>query len=401
MKALAPAPGAPVHPGLPRVFWFLWLGTLLNRLGTFVQPFLAIYLADERKLGIDAVGRILSLVGLGALGAGPVGGMLADRLGRRSAMAVTTAAAAMAMLALGVTRGGTLIAGCAFALGFFGNMYAPVCAAIIADIVPPEHRQRAYSLRYWAANIGFAVAPVLAGLIASRSYWLLFVGDAATTMALGALVVAVVPETMPGARRGAERSAQRLATPYRHGAFMKFVLISSLVMLVFQQVGCTLPIDIRSHSIGQRQFGALIALNGVLIALAQPYVAALVNRIPRVHAMAVGAALTGVGFGLPGVVAPSVPCYAAAILVWTLGEMAVAGATPSIVADFAPAHLRGSYQGALQLGSGFAAFAAPVVGSFVLGRFGADTLWRSCLLAGLVAALSYVVVVQRGDRVAT
>ena len=30
--------------GFPRTFWLLWAGTIVNRLGGFVIPFLALYL---------------------------------------------------------------------------------------------------------------------------------------------------------------------------------------------------------------------------------------------------------------------------------------------------------------------------------------------------------------------
>jgi hypothetical protein len=55
VTALAPAARAFVDTrlgGLPRAFWFLWTGTLVNRLGTMVLPFLALYLTDERGISV-------------------------------------------------------------------------------------------------------------------------------------------------------------------------------------------------------------------------------------------------------------------------------------------------------------------------------------------------------------
>ncbi|MEV7028488.1 MFS transporter, partial [Kitasatospora sp. NPDC093558] len=34
--------------GLPAAFWWLWVSTLVNRLGTFAVPFLTLYLTMER-----------------------------------------------------------------------------------------------------------------------------------------------------------------------------------------------------------------------------------------------------------------------------------------------------------------------------------------------------------------
>jgi MFS family permease len=384
--------------GLPRAFWVLWVGTLLNRIGSFVQPFLALYLVGQRGMSVERAGDIVALVGLGWLGAGPAGGALADRLGRRAAMAITTTTAALAMVALGIARQPAVVAACALALGLFGGMYGPVCAAIVADVVAPADRQRAYGLRYWAANIGFAIAPALAGLIATRSYATLFIADGATTLVFGAIVVAFVPETRPDAPREPIRRAAGLVAPYRDGPFAAFVLVSFVIALVFQQVGSTLPMDIQEHAIGARTFGLLIAVNGAMIVVLQPYASGLTSRWPRASVVAIGAILTGAGFGLPGLLPATIACYAASIGLWTLGEIAMAGVTPAIVADFAPAHLRGGYHGAFQLGAGAAAFLAPLFGTFVLRRFGSDALWRSCLAVGLAAAAGYRFTVRDRTR---
>ncbi len=47
--------------GLPRSFWALWAGALVNRVGTFVVPFLALYLTQRRHLAVSAAGFVVSL----------------------------------------------------------------------------------------------------------------------------------------------------------------------------------------------------------------------------------------------------------------------------------------------------------------------------------------------------
>src|SRR5450755_2041863 len=90
--------------GLPRAYWVLWSGMLVNRLGSFVVPFLALYLTRVRGLSIGAAGVIVALWGAGSLASGPIGGILTDRVGRRSTLLAGTALGALAMLHLGVAR---------------------------------------------------------------------------------------------------------------------------------------------------------------------------------------------------------------------------------------------------------------------------------------------------------
>jgi hypothetical protein len=78
-------------PGLSRTYWMLWSGMLLNRLGGGVFFLLGIYLTRERGLSSERAGLVISLYAAGGLFAGPVGGALADRIGRRATLLAGTA----------------------------------------------------------------------------------------------------------------------------------------------------------------------------------------------------------------------------------------------------------------------------------------------------------------------
>jgi MFS family permease len=65
--------------GMPREAWILFIGAFVNRLGTFVLPFITLYLTD-RGYTVPQAGLGLAGYGLGAIGAQGVGGLLADRL---------------------------------------------------------------------------------------------------------------------------------------------------------------------------------------------------------------------------------------------------------------------------------------------------------------------------------
>src|SRR5690606_3290651 len=90
-----------------------------------------------------------------------------------------------------------LIALLTFIVGFFTDLYRPAVGAAIADLVPPESRTRAYGYNYWAINLGAAVAPLLAGLVAGYSYLILFAAAALTTLVFGLIVLFGIPEARP------------------------------------------------------------------------------------------------------------------------------------------------------------------------------------------------------------
>jgi MFS family permease len=383
--------------GLPRTYWVLWTGSLINRLGSFVVPFLALYLTRERGFTVEQAGLVASLHGAGAVIAGPLGGTLADRIGRRLTLAGGLWLGALGMLFLGFAREPAWIAVAAFTLGIVGELYRPAVSAAVADLVPPADRTRAYGLLYWVVNLGYAIALPLAGLMVRYGYQLLFIADAITTFLYGCAIWMLVPETRPARPVGEPGGLRLRATlggllaPFRDPVFIAFGLPIFAVALMFFQGHMALPLDLTQRGLTQSQFGLVMGVNGVLIVLLQPFTGRWVGGLRRSTVLALAAVLTGLGFGMHAL-SDSMALAALAVAVWTLGEIAQAPVAPSVVADLAPAELRGSYQGAYHMLWGLAASAAPALGGQVLGRAGANTLWLGCLVLGVAAAGWHLVI---------
>ncbi len=370
--------------GLPRAFWLLWTGTLVNRLGTFVEPFLALYLTKQRGLSVPAAGLVLSLLGVGALCSQLIGGTLADRIGRRATISIGMWAAAGSLLLLGAARTTPQLLAAALVAGLALDIYRPASSALVADLVPPADRPRAFALLFWAVNLGFAVATSLAGFLAESGYTLLFVLDALTSAAFGVVVWRGVPETRPAT---ADPAAP--AVGYRRVLHDRLLLavvgLQFAGACVYFQVFVTLPLAMRDAGLPASAFGLVIAINGLVIVLVQPLVAGWLGRLPRVPLLAASQLVIGLGFGLTAF-ATGRSGFAGSVVVWTLGEIGTAALAASIVADLAPPLLRGRYSGLFGMSFGAAAVLAPVAGTAVYHGAGADTLWACCAVVGAVVA---------------
>jgi MFS family permease len=112
--------------GLPRAFWVLFAGTLVNRAGGFALFFLAIYLTEQRGLSAAQAGAVVSAYGGGAILGGPIGGTLADRIGRRPTLVACLFAGGASVLSLGLVTAPALITAVAVLTGLCYEMYRPV-----------------------------------------------------------------------------------------------------------------------------------------------------------------------------------------------------------------------------------------------------------------------------------
>lgn len=385
--------------GLPKTFWYLWTGTLVNRMGAFVIIFLAIYLTQERGFSQTQAGLVVGLHGAGGAIGTMAGGMLADRWGRRPTLLTAHLGAATVLLALGFARGLPAIAAGALLFGLFSDAARPAFSAVMVDVVPQRDRLRAFSLNYWALNLGFACAAILAGLAAQADYLLLFTVDAATTLATAAIVFARVPESRPAAAVAAPArgAGSGLRTIARDRVFLVFLLLNLMFALVFMQHRSMLPIAMGQDGLSPATYGSVIAVNGILIVVGQLFVPRLIRGRGSSNVLGLAALTAGLGFGLTAL-ADSPWFYGLTVVIWTMGEMLNSPSTSASVAELSPAALRGRYQGASSLSWAMAAFAAPILGGYVQEHLGNAVLWWGCAAIGGVTALAHLVAGPARER---
>ncbi|WP_264775079.1 MFS transporter [Deinococcus aetherius] len=373
--------------GLPRPFWVMWWGTVVNRLCGFVVPFLTLFLTARRDLTPVQAAVVVSALGLGSFLSQLIGGALADRVGRRRVMVLALTLSPPFLIVLGLAPTYPLILVAAFVFALISDMYRPASSAAIADLVPPAERTRAYGLMHWAVNLGFAFAPILAGLIAARSYTLLFAVDALTLLLYGVFILLGVPETgRPGGHRGPRPGT--LAVLGREPMLLAFSALTLLFALIMRQAYVTLPLAMRADGLGEDTYGAVIALNGLVIAAVGLFSARVLAPLVAPRVLSAALLLAGLGFGL-GALADTPAVYALGVVVWTLGEVAQAAVAPGLAAALAPAHLRGLYAGVLGATRGLGALIAPALGGWVLEQYG-NGLWWGCLGLGLLGSLGFL-----------
>ncbi|MEU8270850.1 MFS transporter [Sphaerisporangium sp. NPDC049002] len=126
-----------------------------------------------------------------------VAGRLSDHLGRRATLTGGMVATAVTMIALGYSTSLPAIIAAMTVLGMVVDAYRPASQALVADLIPPHDRPRAFGMLFWAINLGFAVAMVAGGWLAQSGFLWLFWIDAVTSLIFGFLVWRAVPETRP------------------------------------------------------------------------------------------------------------------------------------------------------------------------------------------------------------
>ncbi|MEV6968169.1 MFS transporter [Hamadaea sp. NPDC051192] len=385
--------------GLPATFWYLWLGTLINRLGAVAVLFLEIHMVSGYGFSATLAGLVLGLYGGGMALGSIAGGVLADRWGRRPTLLLANIAGVVTALALGITLTPWFVALTALVYGFWNGLGRPAYSATLVDVLGPTKRMRGMNLNYWAINLGFSGAAFLAGVLAHTPRMVVFVLNAAV-LAITTVIIAVkVPETSPGPALSAPKEGGGLSLVLRDRVFMIYVLLNLGLWSIIES--CKLiPIAMVNQGIDPANYGSVIAVNGVMIVALQLFIPKLVGRHPRNRVQIASALLVGLGMGAVGL-AGSVPTLALTVVVWTLGEMINAPVNGTTIADLSSPAMRGRYQGVASMSFTAANFFAPIVGGLVLDNTPHATLWFGLGVLGLIIAAGHLLSGPARERRAT
>ncbi len=377
--------------GLPRSAWILLFGTFLNKFGTFVVPFLAVYLT---RLGYTQrqAGLAISVYGLGMLFAAVIGGHLADRIGRRETIVCSMFGAAASLVALGLARDYWVILALAGLAGLTAELYRPAGTALLTDLVPTKQRLVAFAAYRLAFNAGWAFGPTIGGLMAGHSFLWLFIGNAAFSSLYGILAWWALPSSTASAE--ARESLLEAWNVLRRDRRLAQLLAAIFVAgLIFMQICSTLSLAIKDSGFSEATYGVIISLNGVLVVLFELPLTKFTRRHRPQGMMALGFALLGVGFAI-NLVAHTLVSYLLVMTVFSLGEMVSMPLALAGTAELAPPHLRGRYLGLYGLTWALALVCGPSLGMWAY-TWHPNLLWLMCLALGLLAA--GIISVRRGE----
>jgi MFS family permease len=368
---------------MPRTAWILFAGTFVLRLGSFVFPFLALYLT-KNGLSVTEAGLAITGYGIGAMLAQLSGGLLTDRIGRRNAIAISMITSAALVLLLLQARSLPAVLTIVVVYSFFAELHRPASGALIADLIPPEHRVAAYAFNRLLFNLSFAIGLAIGGLVAEEHFRELFIADAVTSVIFGLISLVALPHgTRTTKAQDREIGSARAAILADRG----FLLVLAAILaggLVYAQGYSTFPLWVRDLGFPERVYGFLQGGNGFLVAIFELGVTAIAMRYPRIRMIALGVLLTGLGFGAFGILLTGIG-MAGAVIVWTFGEMFGSASTAAFIADRAPAHLRGRYQSSLGLTYSLAFTIGPIGGTAIY-EWWPRGLWITCTALGVAGA---------------
>ncbi len=385
-----------IYNEYPRTFWTLILITFIDRIGgSMLFPFFALYLTKRFEIGMTQVGVLFAAFSVSSFIGSLLGGALTDRFGRKGIIIFGLIASSISTLAMGFVDSVAYFFVIAILVGILADTAGPAHQAMLADILPEKQRAQGFGIFRVAFNLSFVIGPAIGGLLAARSYMLLFVTDAVVSLLTAALFVRFIPETKP--ETSPDEPHESVAGSFagyfrvlRDSTFILFLGASLLMALVYMNMNTTLGVFLRDvHGIPEAGYGALLSLNAAMVVLFQFPITRKIENLPPLLMMALGTLLYAIGFGMYGFVS-TYAFFMLAMVILTIGEMIVAPVGQALVAKFSPEDMRGRYMAVFGFSWAIPFAVGPYLAGLVLDNLDPRLLWYMAGLIGLLAVAGYI-----------
>lgn len=386
----------------PRTFWKVIVITFIDRLGgSLLFPFFALYITSKFNVGMTEVGVLFAAFSLSSFAGSTIGGALTDRFGRKGIIIFGLIASSLSTVAMGLIDSFQMFILLALFVGILTDVAGPAHQAMVADILPEEKRTDGYGILRVAFNLSIVIGPAIGGLLASRSYLILFLSDAVISLLTVVLIAAFLPETRPLDHADAPKQSMTstfagYGLVFRNAAFMLFLGAVMLQVFTYMNMNTTLGVYLRNeYGTPESGYGLLLSINAAMVVLMQFPITRRISKYPPMLMMAAGTLLYVIGFSMYGFVSVYW-LFVAAMVIITLGEMVVSPVAQSLVASFAPEDMRGRYMAISGFSWGIPFAVGPYLAGLILDGPNPQLLWAAAGGVGMLSTLAFLALFRAG-----
>jgi MFS family permease len=325
-----------------------------------------------------------------------LGGALADRMGRKTVIIFSLILSSLSALGMGFAPSIGIFIAVVVIVGTLSSIGHPAHEAVVADLLPAEKRAEGYGIIRVVFNLAVIIAPPIAGLLISHSYITLFLVDAVISLISAAIVLLALPETRPQSPAHAKPESMKqtfagYGRVFKDTPFLAFIGVTVMMTLVYMNMNSTLGVYLRDqHALPEIRYGWLLSINAIMVVALQFWVTRRLEKYRPLLMMAAGSLLYAIGFAMYGFV-PTFALFIVAMVIITIGEMVVSPFQQSLVASFAPEHMRGRYMAVSGLSWSISFTVGPYFAGLMLDSGNPNMLWVFCGFIGILATLGFLV----------
>ncbi len=386
----------------PRQFWLVSLVMLMAwLLHSMMWPYLLLFASESLGLPLTSVTWLMTLNAAVGLVTTFLGGAIADRFGRKWVLVFSMVMGGAAWYFFRSAGTLPLFALLLALTGATTPLYRLAADSMIADIIPVEFRQNAYSILRMGNNLGVALGPAIGGWLVSASYSLTFTVIGLGFVLSGIFFALLSVETRPVG------NVQDSLQPDEPGGYVRIfkdrIFMMMLGGLTFNRIATSIlwlmlaAYAKQNFGLSESIYGFIPATNAVMVVVFQLMVTRQVNKYSPQAAMVVGGLIYAVfifsvafGTGFWG--------FWLCMVGATVGEMILIPTATTFTSRLAPADMRARYMSIYTLAQGIGTGVGPLLGGWSEQWFSSRAMWYTAGLMGLVGTVIFLAIYRMKKR---
>jgi len=365
-----------------------------------LMPFFALWAHKDAGIPIEFIGLLLACYAGGELLATPFVGGIADRVGRRPVLLISTLGVGFGFLLLYFVHGAVGVALALMTIGVFESVLHPTAATVIADVVPEETRREHFALTRVMSNAGSMIGPAVGAVLALKSLALVFLGSAITIL-VGSLGIAVfLYETRKSYgehNEEEEESLFALAAAFRDSRLAGLLAPIALLEIAESWIQSITPLYADAGgTLTASGIGWLFTYAGALGVFLQMPVTEATERMTGFSIVLWSGAIQAVAFACL-LLSPALPSLVAAVTLLALSQMLSGPLVQAIITALAPRSAQAAYQAAFSVIYDLKDAAGPAIGTW-LYAISAGLPWGSGIVVSIAASLGLAAAARKHEK---
>lgn len=370
-------------------------------LHSMMWPYLLLFASESLGLPLTSVTWLMTLNAAVGLVTTFLGGAIADRFGRKWVLVFSMVMGGAAWYFFRSAGTLPLFALLLALTGATTPLYRLAADSMVADIIPVEFRQNAYSILRMGNNLGVALGPAIGGWLVSASYSLTFTVIGLGFVLSGIFFALLSVETRPV---GNVQDSLQPDEPGGYGRIFKDrVFMMMLGGLTFNRIATSIlwlmlaAYAKQNFGLSESIYGFIPATNAVMVVVFQLMVTRQVNKYSPQAAMVVGGLIYAVfifsvafGTGFWG--------FWLCMVGATVGEMILIPTATTFTSRLAPADMRARYMSIYTLAQGIGTGVGPLLGGWSEQWFSSRAMWYTAGLMGLVGTFIFLAIYRMKKR---
>ncbi len=386
---------------LPKEVYIIFISRIINSMGALVWPVMTFIL--EGKLGFSDKSAGLILIGAGVILAFPplIGGKLADSIGKKRTIVIFDILGLTFFYICAIIPVNRSLVIFLFLASLFSSIAGPAHDALLGDLSTPKNRKQVYALSYMGWNLGFAFGGAISGFLFKNYLWLIFIGDATTTLISLTLIMVYIKNIYEKNKDSNNELEKEEPGSIIHVLIKrpKLIIFAVIIMglnFVYSQWGFLIQSNLRYiyGDNGAKFYGLIGTLNAITVILFTAILSSYLVKTRHYKIIIAGGITYMIGFGLLGVYHQLFPYinkdyifFFIGVCIITIGEILLAISVSPYIFNHTPSNHRGRMSATLGLIMGLGWLLGPVTGVLV-EPLGYEIIWRIISLLALICTIS-------------